>query len=532
MAAAKTQVTGATQRPSDAFDARPERVLAALPKGDRLARDLNTLLKIANGIGRIRNREALDWQLLGLVFDVIPADRAAIVHFRDGQACVESVVAWDRVLGPGTAVSVPPAVLQRVLRERAGILSPSSDLAESHGLAETSLTAAFVLCVPVLERGRITGAIYLDGQNAAEPFDRNHLEILTAIANLVSLALENVCEVPREEPRALRPEINLEHNMVGASGRMRAVLELVQRVAPTASTVLIQGESGTGKELVARAIHVNSPRADRPFVAINCAALADSLLETELFGHEKGAFTGAVAQKKGKIESAEGGTLFLDEVSELAPEMQAKLLRVLQEREFEPVGGTRAIKVDVRVIAATNRNLQDEVQAGRFRNDLYYRLNVVSITTPPLRERRDDIPALAESFVAKVSKKCKVAPKSLSPAACAVLLHYDWPGNVRELENAIERAVVLGTSAEILPGDLPDPLLEEARPGSDLGAKFRCAVKQNKKTLVLQAMEQANGYYVDAAEILGLHPNSLLRLIRNLGLKSAAKPGSGPPGAN
>ncbi|PYX40088.1 MAG: hypothetical protein DMG81_07465, partial [Acidobacteria bacterium] len=225
---------------------------------------------------------------------------------------------------------------------------------------------------------------------------------------------------------------------------------------------------------------------------------------------------------------AEGGTLFLDEVGELAAGMQAKLLRVLQEREFEPVGGTRSIKADVRVIAATNRNLQEAVQGGRFRDDLYYRLNVVTVTTPPLRERREDIAVLAENFMEKMSQKCKVAKKKLSPQAQELLKQYDWPGNVRELENAIERAVVLGVAAEILPEDLPEAVLEYAGTGTPLDAKFLGAVKENKKQLVVQALEQANGYYVDAAKILGLHPNSLLRLIRNLGLKSAGKSGSAP----
>ena len=315
---------------------------------------------------------------------------------------------------------------------------------------------------------------------------------------------------------------HLDHEMVGASRRIREVLALVQRVAPTASTVLIQGETGTGKELVARAIHYNSPRAARPFLAINCAALTESLLESELFGHEKGAFSGAIAQKKGKIETAAGGTLFLDEISELAAGMQDKLLRVLQEREVDPVGGTRPIKVDVRIIAATNRNLQDAVRAGNFRGDLFFRLNVVSITTPALRERREDIPALAESFIAKFSRRYKIPEKTLSPQARSLLMQYDWPGNVRELENAIERAVVLGTAPEVRAEDLPRCILESGA-GPEPEPKYRCSILLNKKKLVVQALEQANGHYIEAAKILGLHPNSLLRLIRNLGLKSSAK---------
>jgi Nif-specific regulatory protein len=309
--------------------------------------------------------------------------------------------------------------------------------------------------------------------------------------------------------------------MVGCSAAIREVLELVQRVAPTTSTVLIQGETGTGKELVARAIHRASSRAGRPFVAINCAAITESLLESELFGHAKGAFTGATAQKIGKIESATGGTLFLDEISELAGPMQAKLLRVLQEREVEPVGGTRSIKVDVRILAATNRNLEQEVRAGRFREDLFFRLNVLSITTPPLRERLEDIPLLAESFVMKVSKKYNVPIKTLSARTQALLMEYDWPGNVRELENAIERAVVLGDADEIVPEDLPKCICET--PTSEPDGGYYCAIKHSKRQLIVRALGQANGHYIEAARILGLHPNSLLRLIRNLGLKTSAR---------
>jgi Nif-specific regulatory protein len=309
--------------------------------------------------------------------------------------------------------------------------------------------------------------------------------------------------------------------MVGCSAAIRGVLELVQRVAPTTSTVLIQGETGTGKELVARAIHRASARAGRAFVAINCAAITETLLESELFGHAKGAFTGATAQKIGKIESAAGGTLFLDEISELAAPMQAKLLRVLQEREVEPVGGTRSIKVDVRILAATNRNLEQEVRAGRFREDLFFRLNVLSITTPPLRKRLEDIPLLAESFVIKVSKKYNVPVKALSARAQALLMEYDWPGNVRELENAIERAVVLGDAEEIVPEDLPRCIWET--PANEPEGGYHCAMKQSKRQLIVRALGQANGHYIEAARILGLHPNSLLRLIRNLGLKTSAR---------
>jgi len=517
----------------DAIYLQPDRISAALPETDRVARDLNTLLRIANGIGSIRDREALTWQLLGMVFDVAPAERGAILYFSDSPENLESAIAWDRVEGPGSPVRVSRSVIQSVLRERAGLLVRDVDMDQSFSKAPTlkNLQIRSLVCVPLTGAGKVIGVIYLDSRKPTQQFDQNHLQVMTGVANLTSLALENIrhWEELREENRCLRAEIELEHDMVGSSARIREILDVIQRVAPTTSTVLIQGESGTGKELVARAIHCNSPRADRPFVAINCAALTDSLLESELFGHEKGAFTGAFAQKKGKIEVAGGGTLFLDEISELALGLQAKLLRVLQEREFERVGGTRPIKADVRVLAATNRSLPDCVQGGSFRGDLFYRLNVVTITTPPLRDRREDIAALAESFVGKASKKCNVRRKRLSQAAQSLLMQYDWPGNVRELENAIERAMVLGAAEEILPEDLPDALLEASSSASNLEAKYLGAVKENKKQLVLQALEQANGYYVDAAKILGLHPNSLLRLVRNLGLKSVVKQGNMPP---
>src|SRR5437868_577196 len=232
--------------------------------------------------------------------------------------------------------------------------------------------------------------------------------------------------------------------MIGESLPMKPAYRYLSRVAPTDSTLLISGESGTGKELVARAIHRNGPRASRPFVAINCAAIPEGLLESELFGYERGAFTGAAERKKGRIEIADGGVVFLDEIGELAPALQVKLLRVLQEREFERLGGSRPISVDIRLIAATNQDLAAAVKARTFREDLYYRLNVVSLIVPTLRERREDIPSLAEYFVAKFAVKCKVKSKKISPEAIGCLMNYDWPGNVRELENAIERALVLG----------------------------------------------------------------------------------------
>lgn len=313
----------------------------------------------------------------------------------------------------------------------------------------------------------------------------------------------------------------LQHRMVGESPAIERVLDFIARVAPLDSTVLIAGESGTGKELAARALHENSPRAAKPFVAINCAALTETFLESELFGHERGAFTGAIALKKGKLEMAEGGTLFLDEVGELAPPLQGKLLRVLQERVFERLGGTRAIQADLRLITATNQDLEAAVREGAFRQDLYFRLRVLSVVMPPLRERREDIPLLANYFRMQHSGRLKRRVMGISAAARECLMRHDWPGNVRELESAIESAVALGSTEMILPEDLPESVLPtQAVPGGALPL-FNQALIDTKRELILKAYEQARGDYAEAAKLLGLHPNSLLRLVRTLDLKVA-----------
>jgi Nif-specific regulatory protein len=322
-----------------------------------------------------------------------------------------------------------------------------------------------------------------------------------------------------QENQRLTTEIRQEQSLVGEGARMKEIFQFVARVSPTDSTVLIEGESGTGKELVARALHRNSHRSSKPFVAINCAAIPETLLESDLFGHERGAFTGAAGQKKGRLEVADGGVVFLDEIGELAPALQVKLLRVLQEREFERVGGTHPIKIDIRLIAATNRDLNEAVRNGEFRQDLYYRLAVVKLTMPPLRERREDIPMLTRHFVQKHAKRCKVKTKPVSREAMAALVNYEWPGNVRELENAIERALVMGSSDMVLLEDLPESLLEQSPPAEVHEGKYHASVKELKKQLIIDAVEQARGNYVNAAEILGVHPNYLHRLIRNLGLK-------------
>src|SRR6202050_273148 len=285
-------------------------------------------------------------------------------------------------------------------------------------------------------------SFYRDTCDTASRFDEDHLQLVAAIAGISAVALENARRMQWLEQENLRlsAEITLDHNLIGQCPVMKDVYQFLARVAPTDSNVLLQGESGTGKELAARAIHRNSPRSSKPFVAINCAVIPEGLLESELFGHERGAFTGAVAQKKGRLEIANGGVVFLDEIGELAPALQAKLLRVLQEREFERLGGTRPISIDIRLIAATNQDLAQAVKSGEFRRDLYYRLAVVKMTMPTLRDRKEDIAPLTRHFVSKYIKKLNTKVRRISPEAMSRLVNYDWPGNVRELENAMERA--------------------------------------------------------------------------------------------
>jgi len=314
-----------------------------------------------------------------------------------------------------------------------------------------------------------------------------------------------------------RLEASIDVDMVGESPRMREIWRLLTRVAATDSTVLLRGESGTGKELAARALHRNSRRAGRPFVAINCATLSPTLLESELFGHEKGAFTGAIERKTGKFEVADTGTLFLDEVGEIPRSLQAKLLRVLQEREIVRVGGTRPIRADVRVVAATNRDLEAAIREGSFREDLYYRLKVITLETPALRHRPEDIPLLASHFAAVHGRRLGRRTVGISPEARHCLATYPWPGNVRELGNVIERALVLGEADVILPEDLPDEVVEGAAP---LAGELHAARLEHKKKLILAAWREAGEDYTAAAARLGVHVNSLHRMIRQLGLKS------------
>ncbi|MBK9316959.1 MAG: sigma 54-interacting transcriptional regulator [Acidobacteria bacterium] len=499
----------------------------------RSTRDLNALLKISLAINSLHSIESFGNQLLPLIFEVIPASRGAILIIEKDTVEFPMVFGRHRSAMLNDPIRVSRTVTERVIREGEPILS--NDVLQDFIIRDASSLAIdpiqALLVVPIAVAGKVSGVIYLDSPDPSVKFDDDHLQLMRAIAAVSAVALENIDHISRLESdnRRLQAEIAIQHDMVGDSQRMQEVYQFIAKVAPTNSTVLIRGESGTGKELAARAIHNNSLRAGKPFVAINCAALTETLLESELFGHEKGAFTGAVATKKGKLEVAEGGTVFLDELGEMDLSIQSKLLRVLQNREFERVGGTRTIKADIRLIAATNRNLEQSIKEGRFREDLYYRLNVIRLNLPSLRERREDIPSLARFFISKYSQQCNRKITGISPQALDCLQKYDWPGNVREFENAIERAIVLGTTEDIQLDDLPEDLSETiSSPGSDNStdgapSNFYAAVNEAKKRLIVGAFRQAQGNYTEAARLLDIHPNHLHRLIRNLGIKEDMK---------
>lgn len=491
-----------------------------------MARDLTALMKVSTTINAIRGVEELQRTLLELLFEVVPAERGA-VFLTDGStdpdAEFTSVYGLDRRNGPAQSIRVSRTITRSVFRKGEAILinnQPETRAIEAPSLVDDRPMS--VLCVPLIMLDKALGVIYLDTREPETFFDKDHLQLVSAISAITAVAIENArhIEFLVSENQRLIADFGIEHNLVGESAPVREVLQFISKVAPTDSTVLLMGESGTGKELVARAIHQNSKRANKAFMGVNCAALAESLLESELFGHERGAFTGALIQKKGRLEVADGGTVFLDEIGELSPALQVKLLRVLQEREFERVGGTRAIKVDIRVIAATNKDLEKAVEEGTFRQDLYYRLNVVSLKMPALRERQKDIPLLANYFAAKYGRKCNRRITGISSEAQSRLANYYWPGNVRELENAIERAVVLGTTEQILLEDLPESVVESgAATTTAQKTRYHEAVSQTKREIILDAVREAKGNYTEAAKLLGVHPNYLHRLIRNLDLK-------------
>jgi len=506
-------------RTDESIYLKPTLVMEALAPESKIAKNLSALLALSTTANSIWDPGKLQEKILESVLDLVPAERVAILLCSPDGSEFPSATIRERDPRAEGSPKLSLALARRVVAERSAFLS--NELVDHPSIVDSSARSGIkaALCLPLEAHGELIGVLYADSRTEPAPFSKDHLQLATAAAAVAAIALASArrMELLEAETRALRK--GSVAPIVGESRRVEEVRRYIERVGPKETTVMVRGETGTGKELVARALHDASPRCDAPFVAINCGALAETLLESELFGHEKGAFTGATAQRKGKLEAAHGGTVFLDEVGEMTPALQVKLLRVLQEREFERVGGNRPVKVDIRLIAATHRNLEEAVREGSFRADLFFRLNVVCLDVPPLRERQEDIPLLANHFIAKHAGRLRRKIVGLSPEARKCLAAHAWPGNVRELENAIEHALVLGASDEIRPEDLPSHLLEsDTQAPASIGG-FHAAVKEAKIQVVRKALAEAKDNYTQAAKLLGVHPNYLHRLVNNLNLR-------------
>ena len=380
--------------------------------------------------------------------------------------------------------------------------------------------------MPIKINYKTIGALSVDKLHRDLDLDRD-LRLLTIIASIIAQTVNNLLLIDREKERLHNENLKLKGqlqeryqmgNIIGTSGRMREVFEMIERVAKSNATILIRGESGTGKEMVASALHYNSLRADKPFIKVNLASLPETLVESELFGHERGAFTGAMQRKQGRFELAQGGTIFLDEIGDLSLNVQLKLLRVIQEREFTRLGGTATLKADIRLLAATHRDLEQAMSKGIFREDLYYRLNVFPIYLPPLRERMADIPALSEYFLNKYAEEHAKPVKRLSAPALDLLMQYPWPGNVRELENIIERAVLVCDEDTILSVHLP-PTLQRQEPGGDHRG-LSAQVEHLERELITEALRQTRGNQSQAAQILDTSLRILGYKIKQYGIEA------------
>jgi Nif-specific regulatory protein len=481
----------------------------------RDAQRLSTLLEVSQALSGTLNLKSSIQRLLGILVRHHGVVRGMVTLLRDGELHVEAAEGFEdraRVvryrLGEGVTgqvvesnkhvvvprVSQEPALLNRASRRR-----------------DASRQELSFICVPIVLKRVAAGALAIDLRFKPDRDFDSSVKFFGIVASMIAQAVNIQRQVEDERRRLLDENTHLRQelrerydfsNIIGTSGPTRQMYEQVAQVAQTNTTALIRGESGTGKELIAHAIHYNSLRAKKPFVKVSCAALPDTLIESELFGYEKGAFTGAVARKKGRFELAEGGTLFLDEIGDINMSTQVKLLRVLQEREFERVGGTETVRVNVRIVAATNKAMEDAIAEGTFREDLYYRLNVFTIFVPPLRDRKSDMLLLADHFLEKFSREHRKVIRRISTPAIDMLMSYHWPGNVRELENALERAVLVCDGAVIHGHHLP-PSLQTAD-GSDTVTRVSLgeAVAAYERDLIQDALKTTRGNRAKAARLL------------------------------
>jgi transcriptional regulator with GAF, ATPase, and Fis domain len=492
--------------------------------GHRISRDLSLLYRLALDMGSATSYNQLVDLVLNGLLEATLADVGAILSIKEGRQLETTA---HRSKSKDTAYTkVSEFVSNEVLNSKEAILA--EDVARNRHLRDReslqALGAYSLICAPVLVGDQVKALIHLYCTNPMKALDAEDLEFTVAVAKQMAVALQAVqrqIELDEENQR-LKAQVGAEVELIGSSPAIREVEAQISRVAGTNATVLIRGESGVGKELVARAIHLASPRRQGPFVCLNCAALAESLLESELFGHEKGAFTGATERKIGKFEAADGGTIFLDEIGEMTHSAQAKLLRILEGHPYERVGGTEPIRVNVRVVAATNRLLEQAVNAGQFRRDLFYRLRVVEISVAPLHERRSDIPLLADYFLQRFLRETGRKIRGFTPRALEKMQAYDWPGNVRELRNVVERAVALSNGPMLDEDDIwlsplgtlqASPRALEERPFEPM------SLEEWEKRHILATLRHTDWNKSQAANILGIERSTLDRKIRAYGLQ-------------
>lgn len=490
--------------------------------GNRSQRVLRELTELCREMAATRDAATIERGFLAAAVRITGAGRGMLLRREEEGAAYACAAAQDSTGKSSPPFAISGTVLGEMTRADEAVIVP--DLSRHNWKSRESLRGfvCSLAAMPIGEGSHRSGILYLDSQHPNPNFNAENLEVLSAASAIFVLAWENARRYGtlQSETLRLRSETQLRHSMIGDSPAMRDLYGRLAKVAASDVTVLLLGESGTGKEVAARAIHQNSPRAAHPFMAINCALLNDTLLESDLFGHERGAFTGAVTLKRGKLELAEGGTLFLDELGELPLPIQAKLLRVIQEREFQRLGGVRTLKADLRVVAATHRNLEDAVRMGAFREDLYYRLKVITIQVPALRERLEDLPALVQYLVGRCARRTRRRVDRVEPEAMRLLKRHSWPGNIRELENTLEQAIVLGDGLELKATDLPESLLESAPNCESSDAGYYAQLNRAKERILREALDAAGWNFTEAAAALGVNRTYLHRLARNLGVSS------------
>ncbi len=481
---------------------------------ERIHARLSQLYRISEEILGVRDEEELFDLLLNTATREVGAERGFLgLAPEDGDADPRSLTVvrfWDPVHGgKAQSLQMSESIFNHIIRQRRSVLVRDVPERQDFGMSVIDLKIRSFLCAPLVQEDRFLGLLYVDTRSQREQFDRSDLEFVSALARLAALALQHLRNQTFliAENKRLRTIAGGSEDLVADHPKMAEVLRIIEKVAPRDTSVLVVGENGTGKELVAKAIHKRSTRNGAPFIAVNCGAIPPNLVESELFGYEKGAFTGANRTTPGKFELANGGTLFLDEIGDMPLDMQVKILRALQERKFFRVGGKKEIEVDIRVISATNQDLQALIEEARFREDLYFRLAVVTIAVPPLRERGDDALTIARHFLEHASPQ-KV---TITKQAAECLLKYHWPGNIRELRNVLEQALIMGDGTRITPGDLPARVAKTARGKLSFQLK---PLEEVEKGYILRVLDETEGNKAQAASILGISRETLYQKLR------------------